>query len=93
MQSTARKTVVDIDTRRTVFMLATARKPVEVIKESHENFVRHTLKSRLGWPQREPAPQSIRDAARAMAAQLIARDQAAADAKRAAQALAATPAA
>jgi hypothetical protein len=83
-QSTARRSTVDIDTRRGVFMIASARKPHDVVTEKHEDFVRRTLKARLGWPHREPAPQSIKDAAKAIAAQLIARDKALADAKAAA---------
>jgi hypothetical protein len=89
MQATktvVRRNTVDIDTRRSVFMLAAARKPADVAKEPHEAFVRHTLKNRMGWPQREPAPQSIKDAAKAIAAQLVARDQAAKDAELAAKA-------
>lgn len=88
-QTTVRRSTVDIDTRRSVFMVASARKPADVVAESHENFVRHLLKSKMGWPQREPAPQSIKDAAKAIAAQLVARDQAAKDAELAKQAAAA----
>jgi len=69
--ATQRKTVVDIDTRRSVFMVARARKEREVQKESHENFIRHALKERMGWPQREPAPESIKEVARQMASQLL----------------------
>lgn len=74
-QSTARRSTVDVDTRRSVFMLAAGRKPRDVAEENHENFVRRALKDKLGWPRRAPAPQAIKDAAKAMAAQLLARDK------------------
>jgi len=88
-QSTARRTNVDIDTRRSVFMLAQARPKGACIEEKHEDFIRRTLKDKMGWPRREPAPQAIKDAAKAMAAQLLARDKAKADAELAAKAAAA----
>lgn len=76
MQATVKRNVVCIDTRRTVNMLAMARKPGDVAKEGHEQFIRNQLKDRLGWPRREPAPQAIKDAARSMAAFLVLRDKA-----------------
>lgn len=75
MQAVTRKTVVCIDTRRSVNMLAQARKPGDVAKEGHEQFIRNTLKDKLGWPRREPAPESIKAAAREMAARLVQRDK------------------
>lgn len=78
-QGTARRTTVDVDTRRSVFMLAAARKGQALLEEKHEDFIRRALKDKLGWLRREPAPQAIKDAAKAIAAQLLARDKAAAD--------------
>ena len=67
---TTRKTTVDIDTRRTVFMIAKARSKGDVVKVPHEAFVRNLLKSKLGWPKNEPAPDAIKVVAKAVAAQL-----------------------
>jgi hypothetical protein len=84
MQATVTKrTTVCIDTRRTVNMLAQARKPQDVAKEGHEQFIRNLLKDKLGWPRREPAPEAIKVAAKEMAARLTARDKDLADKKRA----------
>jgi hypothetical protein len=85
--ATVRRTTVDIDTRRKVVMIARARKPRDVAAIPHEAFVRHTLKDALGWTRREPAPESIKVAAKEIAAQLIKRDIEAAD-KRVAEAAA-----
>lgn len=76
-QATAvvQRSTVDIDTRRTVVMLARARKPKEVAEVNHEQFIRNTLKDKMGWPRREPAPETIKTAAREMAAFLVARDK------------------
>lgn len=85
MQTQAQKrTVVDIDTRRTVVMLARSRKPHEVAKEGHEKFVRNTLKDRMGWPRHEPSPEVIKQVAKEIAATLEARDKALAEQKAAA---------
>ena len=81
MQATTKRTTVCIDTRRTVNMLAMSRKPGDVAKESHEQFIRNLLKDKMGWPRREPAPQSIKDAAKEMAAFLVQRDKDIAKAK------------
>lgn len=81
MQATTKRNVVCIDTRRTVNMLASGRKPQDVAKEGHEQFIRNLLKDKLGWPRREPAPEAIKAAAREMAARLQARDKDIADKK------------
>ena len=81
MQVATKRTTVCIDTRRSVNMLAMGRKPHDVDKESHEQFIRNTLKDKLGWPRREPAPETIKAAAREMAARLVARDKEIAAAK------------
>jgi len=79
-----RRTTVDVDTRRNVVMIAQARKPRDVAAVPHEQFIRNTLKDKMGWPRREPAPESIKVASREIAAFLKARDKAIAD-KKAAQ--------
>ena len=82
MQVTStRKSIVCIDTRRTVINIARARKPQEVAKEGHEQFIRNLLKDKMGWPRREPAPQSIKDAAKQMAAYLAQHDKEVAESK------------
>ncbi len=88
MQATTKRTTVCIDTRRTVNMLAMSRKPGDVAKEGHEQFIRNLLKDKMGWPRREPAPESIKAAAKQMAAVLMARDKALADKKAAEKAAA-----
>lgn len=74
-----KRNTVDIDTRRNVAMLAIGRKPKEVAEVPHEQFIRRTLKAKLGWPQREQAPESIKQVAKEMAAVLVARDKEIAD--------------
>jgi hypothetical protein len=81
MQTVTKRTTVCIDTRRSVNMLAMGRKPHEVAKEGHEQFIRNALKDKMGWPRREPAPEAIKVAAREMAARLVARDKEIAAAK------------
>lgn len=76
-----RRNIVDIDTRRSVVMSAQGRKPSEVMEVAHEQFIRNTLKDKMGWPRSEPAPEAIKVAAREMALRLVARDQAAAAVK------------
>ncbi len=75
-QQQTKRDVVDIDTRRRVYMQAKARKPGDVALVNHETFIRNTLKDVMGWPRREPAPDSIKQAAREMAAALVACDRA-----------------
>jgi len=75
MQTTTRRTVICIDTRRTINVLAASRKPKDVAKEGHEQFIRNALKDKMGWPRREPAPESIKVAAKQMAAVLMQRDK------------------
>lgn len=84
MHQAQRRTVVDIDTRRAVFMIAGARKANDVAKVPHDAFIRNALKDRLGWPRNEPAPDAIKAAAKAMAQQFIDRDKKLAAAKAAA---------
>lgn len=73
--TTARKTIVDVDTRRTVVMTARARTPKDVAVVPHEQFVRNLLKSKMGWPKREPAPEALKVAAREIASVLVQRDK------------------
>ena len=81
MQTTTRKTTVDTDTRRKVFMAAKGRKPADVAKVPHEAFIRNLLKDSLGWPRREPAPEAVKQVAKEMAAQFAAADKVKAAAK------------
>lgn len=75
-QITPRKRiVVDIDTRRTVMMLAVARKAHEVQEVGHEAFIRRTLKTNMGYSKLDPSPDSVKQAAKEMAAVLVKRDQ------------------
>jgi hypothetical protein len=67
---------VTVDDRRAVLVIAQARKPKDVAEMSHENFIRNALKDRLAWPRREPAPESVKQAAKHMAQSLMARDKA-----------------
>lgn len=62
---------VTVDDRRKVIVLARARKPAEQAKMNQETFVRQTLKTMMGWGPKDPAPQSIKDAAKEMAGVLF----------------------
>ena len=76
-----KRNTVDVDTRRAVIVIARSRKPKEVAEVNHETFIRNSLKDRMGWPRRDPAPEAIKAAAREMAAFLVARDKEVAAAK------------
>jgi hypothetical protein len=67
---TIQRTTVNIDDRRIVFVAAKARKPRDVAVIPHETFIRNALKDRMGWPRSEVAPESIKQAAKHMAAAL-----------------------
>ena len=84
---TAPKTIVCADTRRAIFMIAKGRKKDDVLKIKHEDFVRQALKTKMGWPKNEPAPESIKAVAKEIAATLIRMEKEAADAKEAKQAV------
>lgn len=76
-----RRNTVTVEDRRAVMVLAKSRKPKDIALVKHEDFVRRELKSRLGWPQSEPASDALKTAAREIA-QAVARElKAAADAK------------
>ena len=79
----AQRSNVTVDDRRVVLVAAKSRKPGEVAKVSHEVFIRQALKTQLGWPQREPAPKAVLDAAKQMAAALAPKHDAAEDGRRA----------
>jgi hypothetical protein len=79
--NTVKRNTVDIDTRRAIISVARGRKPVDVNKVPHEQFIRNALKDKMGWPRNEPAPESIKAAAKQMAATLVARDKEIAEAK------------
>lgn len=76
IQATFKRHTVDIDTRRTVVVMARVRKPQEVAEVNHETFILNALKDKLGWPRRDQAPESIKVAAKEMAAFLVSRDKA-----------------
>lgn len=76
LKQAARRSTLQVEDRRMVLLAAQARKPQDVAKESHEQFIRNALKDRMGWPRREPASDQLKAAAREMAAQLVARDKA-----------------
>lgn len=67
LQAQVKRTNVTIDDRRAVIVLTRNRPQADVDKVSHEQFLRRALKDRLGWPQRDPAPQAVLDAAKQMA--------------------------
>lgn len=62
-----RRTTVTVEDSRAVMLLAKARKPKDIAVVKQEDFIRRELKSRLGWPQAEPASQALKDAARKIA--------------------------
>ena len=68
LKNTARRQTVTVEDRRAILVTARSRKPAEVAKIDDENFIRRQLKARLGWPQTEPAPASVKTAAKEMAA-------------------------
>ena len=88
-----RRANVTVDDRRALIAIASGRKPKEVAEVPHEQFIRNALKDRLNWPRRDPAPQAVLDAAKQMAAHLVARDKKAAAEKAANAAAAAQDAA
>jgi hypothetical protein len=77
----AKRNTVDVDTRRAVIVIARNRKPKEVAEVNHETFIRNLLKDKMGWPRREPAPETIKAAARELAMFLKHRDMEVAAAK------------
>ena len=79
----AQRSNVTVDDRRVVLVAAKSRKPADVAKVPHEVFIRQQLKAQLGWPQREPAPKALLDAAKQMAAALTPKHDAAEDGRRA----------
>lgn len=64
----AQRSTVTVDDRRAVFMAARARKPRDIAVVPNEVFIRNMLKDRMGWPHREPAPESIKAVTREMVA-------------------------
>ncbi len=74
MQASSKRSNVTVDDRRAVLPLARAFKPS--FKENREQFIRNTLKARLNWPAREPAPQSVLDATKQLATFLAAEEKA-----------------
>lgn len=62
-----RRSTVTVEDSRAVLLLAKARKPADVKTVKQEDFIRRELKSRLGWPQNEPASDALKQAARKIA--------------------------
>jgi hypothetical protein len=69
-QVSTKRTNVTVDDRRAVFVAGMARNKNEMIAVPHEMFARNMLKDRLGWPHRDPAPESVKQAAKELAASL-----------------------
>jgi len=42
---------VTVEDRRAVYVMAMGRKPADVAKVPHEQFLRNALKDRLSWPR------------------------------------------
>lgn len=78
-QAIARRSVVQVEDRRAVLLVAKVRPLRDVAQVPHEQFIRNALKDKMGWPRREPASESIKAAARELAMQLVARDKATGD--------------
>ena len=78
LKQVTQRSTVTVEDRRHVLLASRGRKPADVAAVPHEQFIRNALKDRLGWPRREPAPEAVLKAAKELAAQLIARDKAAA---------------
>jgi len=64
------RTNVTVDDRRAVLVVARGRKKADVAKIPQEAFIRRALKERLGIAFDQPAPDSVRLAAKQMAAAL-----------------------
>lgn len=65
-----KRTNVTIDDRRAVIVAGRSRKPADIAAVPHEQFARNMLKDRMGWPHRDPAPESVKAAAKELAATL-----------------------
>lgn len=61
------RTNVTVDDRRAVLVIARNRKAADVVKIPQEAFIRRALKERLGIAFDQPAPDSVRAAAKQMA--------------------------
>lgn len=90
MQATQQRSIVDVDTRRTVFMAAKARTPSDVAKLPHEAFVRQLLKEKMGWARNEAAPEHVKLVAKQIGGMLSASTLAQSKAVMAARAAAAS---
>ena len=77
-QAAQKRSNVTVDDRRAVMPLARAFKPT--LKMTREQFIRNELKSRLNWPARDPAPESVKIATKQIAAFLSAEEKAKRDA-------------
>lgn len=79
------RTNVTIDDRRAVIVLARGRSNADIVRVPQEDFIRRSLKARLGIAFDQPSPDSLKSAAKELAASLAA-DKARAEAQEAAKA-------
>ena len=79
--ASAQRSTVTVDDRRAVFMATKARPQRDIMSVPNEVFIRNMLKDRMGWPHREPAPESIKAVTREMVASFKAAGDAAWKAK------------
>ena len=66
-----KRVTVNIDDRRTIFMVTKGRSLSDQAKVPNEAFIRRELKARMGWDKDEPAPDTIKQAAKDMAASIL----------------------
>ena len=66
-----KRVTVNIDDRRTIFMVTKGRSLSDQAKVPNEAFIRRELKARMGWLKDEPAPDTIKQAAKDMAASIL----------------------
>ncbi len=52
---------VTVEDRRAVYVMAMGRKPADVAKVPHEQFLRNALKDRLNWSRRRLGTGSGKD--------------------------------
>ena len=75
-----KKTTVDVDTRRKVFVMARARTAQDQAKVPNEAFIRQQLKASMGYGPKDSAPDTIKAAAKDMAQSILSQAKAASSA-------------
>jgi hypothetical protein len=68
LNTATQRSTVTVDDRRAVFMAVRSRKARDILAMPNEVFIRNMLKDRMGWPRREPAPESVKAVTREMVA-------------------------